>query len=106
MEGEQFEILAVEARPFVLSPTDGFLRSHRFETHDEIVGQIGPISRETLPRRSHQVETRCCASIPLIDGQQTSAMIAVVQGLEAQAREFRRAVDEIDHSRRMLNSSA
>jgi hypothetical protein len=33
-------------------------------------------------------------------------MIAVVQGFEAQARECRRAVDEIDHLRRMLNSSA
>ena len=82
------------------------MRAHRFETHHEIVGQIGTISLETLPRRSHQVETRGCASIPLIDGQQASAMIAVVQGFEAQAREFRRAVDEIDHSQRMLNSSA
>jgi hypothetical protein len=40
MKGEQFEKLAVEARPFALSATDGFLRAHRFEAHDEIVGQI------------------------------------------------------------------
>src|SRR5262249_41921333 len=52
MKGEQFEILVVEARPFVLSPTGGFLRAHRFEAHDEIVGQFGTISPETLPRRS------------------------------------------------------
>jgi len=56
------------------------LRAHRFETHDEIGGQIGTISPETLPRRSHQWKRGAVASIPLIDGQQASAMIAVVQG--------------------------
>jgi hypothetical protein len=54
--------------------------------------------------RSHQVETRCCASIPLIYGHQTSAPIAAVKGLEAQAREFWRAVNEINHSQMMLKS--
>jgi hypothetical protein len=84
------------------------LRAHRFETHDEIVGQIGTISPyhpKLCLAVLNQVATRCCASTPLVDGQQ-AAMIAVVQGFEAQAREFRRAVDEIDHSRRMLNFSA
>jgi hypothetical protein len=106
MKGEQFEILGVEARPFALSPTDGFLRAHGFEALDEIVGQIGAVSPETLPRRSHQVETRGCTAIPLIDGHQASAAIAVVQGSEAPARKFRGAVGEVDHSQRMLNSSA
>jgi len=42
------------------------LRAQLFETDDEIVGQISPIAPETSSRRSHQVETRGCASIPLI----------------------------------------
>jgi hypothetical protein len=94
----------VEARPFALSPTDGFLRAQLFETHNEIVSQISMKLPETFSRRPHQVETRGCASIPLIYGNQTSAAIAAVQGFEAKAREFWRAVDEIDHSQRMLNS--
>ena len=87
-----------------MSPTNRFLRAQLFETYNEIVSQIGMKLPETFSRRSHQVETRGCASIPLIYGNQTSAAIAVVQGFEAQAREFWRAVDEIDHSQRMLNS--
>jgi hypothetical protein len=89
--------LALEARPFGLSPTDGFSRAQLFETFDEIVSQISTILPEVFFRRSHQVETRCCASIPLIYGDQTSAVIAAVKGFEAQEREFRRAVNEISH---------
>jgi hypothetical protein len=104
MKGEQFKILPVEGRPFALSPTGGFLFAQLFERDKEIVGEISTILPETFSRCSHQVETRGCASIPLIYGHQTSAVIVVVQGFEAQGREFWRAVDEIDHSQRMLNS--
>jgi hypothetical protein len=90
--------LAAEARPFGLSPTDGLSRAQLFETFNEIVGQISTILPEAFFHRSHQVETRCCASTPLIYGHQTSAAIAAVKGFEAQAREFCRAVNEISHS--------
>jgi hypothetical protein len=92
----------VEARPFGLSPTDGFSRAQLFETFNEIVGQISTISPEVFFHSSHQMETRCCPSIPLIYGHQTSAMIVAVQGFEAQARELWRAVNEISHSQRIL----
>jgi hypothetical protein len=104
MKSEWFKILAVEARQFSLLPTDWFLRAQLFETHNEIIGQISTIAPETASHRSHQVETRGCASIPLIYGHQTSAAIAVIEGFEAEAREFRRAVGEFNHSQRMPNS--
>jgi hypothetical protein len=38
----------MEARPFGLSPTDGFLRVQLFETFNEIVGQISTILPEAF----------------------------------------------------------
>jgi hypothetical protein len=83
MKGEQFKILAQESRPFALARTERFLRSRLFQTNDEIVRQIGTILPEAFSRRSHEVETRGCSSIPLIYAHQTSALIALVQGVEA-----------------------
>jgi hypothetical protein len=97
----------VEDQPFGLSHTDGFSCAQLFETFNEIVGQISTILPEAFLRRSHQMETRCGASIPLVDGHQTSAVIAAVKGFEAQAHEFWRVVNEISHSQRIpefLNS--
>jgi len=88
----------VEARPFALLPTDGFLRAQLFETHNEIARQISTISPETVSRGSHQVKARSRAPIPLIYRHQTAPMIVAIQGLEPQAREFRRAIDEINHA--------
>jgi hypothetical protein len=103
MRRKQFKILAAVGRQFAGLSLVLFLDPQLFEACDEIIGQIGTISRDTFSRRPHQVKARGRASVPLIDGYHPSPVITAVQRLKSEVRKFCRAADEIDHLENMRN---